>query len=169
MLIIRSETSNAKSEIRLALTCLEARSSLIDDVNAALTTNELAVTMTALERLERILDLHVNHRSWLGPSTARVAGRHKNRRPRRQLVTGSIPARRVGRNTQYFSRMSTPAPQIHEDWSRKSCRRAYKSRNLMDSCAMLSVRGGECGSHDPFSGPGGLLSCRRDAAQHSIL
>jgi len=65
MFIIRSETSNAKSEIRLALTSLEARSSLIDDVNAALTANELAVTMTGLERLERILDLHVNHRSWL--------------------------------------------------------------------------------------------------------
>ena len=69
---MRSETSNAKSEIRLALTCLVARSSLIDDVNAALATNELAVTMTALERLERILDLHVNHRSWLGPSTQHV-------------------------------------------------------------------------------------------------
>ncbi len=63
--IMRSETSNAKSKIRLALTCLEARSSLIDDVNAALAANELAVTMTSLERLERILDLHVNHRSWL--------------------------------------------------------------------------------------------------------
>ncbi len=65
MFIIRSETSNAKSEIRLALTSLKARSSLIDDVNAALAANELAVTMTGLERLERILDLHVNHRSWL--------------------------------------------------------------------------------------------------------
>jgi len=63
--IMRSETSNAKSKIRLALTSLEARSSLIDDVNAALAANELAVTMTSLERLERILDLHVNHRSWL--------------------------------------------------------------------------------------------------------
>ncbi|AJM85455.1 hypothetical protein AKO53_12975 [Brucella abortus] len=60
---MRSETSNAKSEIRLALTSLEARGSLIDDVNAALAADQLAVAMTGLEGFERVLDLHVNHRS----------------------------------------------------------------------------------------------------------
>ncbi len=60
--IMRSETSNAKSEIRLALTSLEARGSLIDDVNAALAADQLAVAMTGLEGFERVLDLHVNHR-----------------------------------------------------------------------------------------------------------
>jgi hypothetical protein len=56
-------TSNAKSKIRLALTSLVARSSLIDDVNAALAADQLAVAMTALKRFKRVLDLHVNHRS----------------------------------------------------------------------------------------------------------
>ncbi|TPF74950.1 hypothetical protein FHY56_11485 [Brucella gallinifaecis] len=75
--------------------------------------------MTGLERLERILDLHVNHRSWLAHRQDMPSGCIKTGAQGANWFTGSIPARRVGRNTQYFRQMSTPAPQIHEVWSRK--------------------------------------------------
>ena len=41
-----------------ALTSLEAWVQLVDDVDAALATDETVVAVTSLERLERILDLH---------------------------------------------------------------------------------------------------------------
>src|SRR5690606_33237632 len=41
-----------------ALAGLEARSGLVDDVDAALAANHAVVAVTALERLERVLDLH---------------------------------------------------------------------------------------------------------------
>lgn len=86
---MRSETLNANLIIRLALTSLKARGRLINDVNAALATDELAVTMTGLERFKRVLDLHVNHRScW--PVDMDVIGRHKNRRSWRQLITDTV-------------------------------------------------------------------------------
>src|SRR5690606_37896320 len=41
-----------------ALAGLEARRGLVDDVDAALAANHAVVAVTALERLERVLDLH---------------------------------------------------------------------------------------------------------------
>ena len=41
-----------------ALTGLEARCALIDDVNAALAANQLVLAVTCLQRLKRIFDLH---------------------------------------------------------------------------------------------------------------
>ena len=41
-----------------ALAGFEARSALVDDVDAALAANQTVVAVTRLERLERILDLH---------------------------------------------------------------------------------------------------------------
>jgi hypothetical protein len=50
-----------------ALTGLEARVLLVDDVDAALAANKAVLAVTSLERLERILDLHF--------SDPRIAGR----------------------------------------------------------------------------------------------
>jgi hypothetical protein len=50
-----------RNQLRLALTSFKARSGFVDDVYAALTTNQLAIAMTAFERFQRILDLHVTH------------------------------------------------------------------------------------------------------------
>jgi hypothetical protein len=41
-----------------ALACLEARVQLVDDVDAALATNQAVFAVTGLQGLERILDLH---------------------------------------------------------------------------------------------------------------
>jgi hypothetical protein len=41
-----------------ALTGLEARVQLVDDVYAALATNQTVFAVTGLQRLERIFDLH---------------------------------------------------------------------------------------------------------------
>ena len=45
-----------------ALTSLEARVLLVDDVDASLAANQTVVAVTSLQRFERILDLH-----WSGP------------------------------------------------------------------------------------------------------
>jgi hypothetical protein len=41
-----------------ALARFETRSSLVDDIDAALATDQLIVTMTALQGFKRVLDLH---------------------------------------------------------------------------------------------------------------
>lgn len=41
-----------------ALARFETRSSLVDDINAALATDQLIVTMTGFEGLKGVLDLH---------------------------------------------------------------------------------------------------------------
>jgi hypothetical protein len=46
------------TRLRSALTSLEARVRLVDDVDAALATNQTVFAVTGLQRLERILDLH---------------------------------------------------------------------------------------------------------------
>ena len=53
-----------------ALTCLVARGGLVDDVHAALATDETVVTMARLQGFERVLDLHLTNRSVPGPSRA---------------------------------------------------------------------------------------------------
>jgi hypothetical protein len=56
--------SKRQSEIHVkdarasALASLEARSALVDDVDAALATNKLVVTVAGLQCLKRIFDLH---------------------------------------------------------------------------------------------------------------
>ncbi|RCW81608.1 hypothetical protein C7476_110162 [Phyllobacterium bourgognense] len=42
----------------LALARFETRSSLVDDIDAALATDQLIITMTALQGFKRVLDLH---------------------------------------------------------------------------------------------------------------
>jgi hypothetical protein len=54
-------------DARSALTSLEARVLLVDDVNTALAANKAVLAVASLERLERILDLHF--------SDPRIAGR----------------------------------------------------------------------------------------------
>jgi hypothetical protein len=49
-----------------ALTGLEARVQLVDDVNAALAANQTVLAVTALERLERIFDLHFSDPQFRG-------------------------------------------------------------------------------------------------------
>lgn len=56
-----------------ALTSLEAWVQLVDDVDAALAANQAVVTVTSLERLERILDLHCfDPRCWGEFTFARI-------------------------------------------------------------------------------------------------
>lgn len=54
----RQSEIHVKDAWASALACLEAGSALVDDVDAALATNETVVTVAALQCLERILDLH---------------------------------------------------------------------------------------------------------------
>jgi hypothetical protein len=48
----------------LALTGLETGVGLVDDINAALATNQLVVTMTFHQTLEGIADFHVHTYIW---------------------------------------------------------------------------------------------------------
>ena len=58
-----------------ALTRLVARGGLVDDVHAALATDETVVTMACLQGFERVLDLHLTNRSVPGPRGQRKARR----------------------------------------------------------------------------------------------
>ena len=53
-----TETTISGAQNGSALTGLEARVQLVDDVDAALATNQTVFAVTGLQGLERILDLH---------------------------------------------------------------------------------------------------------------
>ena len=53
----------------LALTGLEARIGLIDDVNAALAAHELVVAMTPAQGFQRIADFHSEEPNFSKPTT----------------------------------------------------------------------------------------------------
>jgi hypothetical protein len=55
--VIRDVIAN-RSGTQSALTSLEARVLLVDDVDAALAANQAVIAMTGLKRFKRILDLH---------------------------------------------------------------------------------------------------------------
>jgi len=55
--VIRDLIAN-RSRSQSALTSLEARVLLVDDVDAALAANQAVIAMTGLKRFKRILDLH---------------------------------------------------------------------------------------------------------------
>ena len=44
----------------LALTCLEARICLVDDIDAALATDKLVIAVTLHQTFERIADFHIH-------------------------------------------------------------------------------------------------------------
>lgn len=55
--VIRDLIAN-RSRSQSALTSLEARVLLVDDVDAALAANQAVIAMTGLKRFKRILDFH---------------------------------------------------------------------------------------------------------------
>jgi len=55
---LRSAFEPDGCDLQSALTSLEARVLLVDDVHAALAANQTVIAMTGLERFQRILDLH---------------------------------------------------------------------------------------------------------------
>ena len=64
-----------------ALAGLVARGSLVDDVNTSLAGNHAVVTVTGLQGLERILDLHGTDRSVFaqpGQRKTRLSARHQS-------------------------------------------------------------------------------------------
>lgn len=72
----RKCTANAS-----ALTGFVTRGSLVDNVNASLATNHAVVTVTSLQGLERILDLHGTDRSVFaqpGQRKTRLTARHQS-------------------------------------------------------------------------------------------
>lgn len=163
---MRSETSNAKSEIRLALASLVARGGLIDDVYAALAADQLAVAMTGLKRFKRVLDLHVNHRSCWPVDVQMPRGFIKTGARGANWLQALLDARRVGRNTQGFRQMSTPEPQIQGAGAEILGRRQKIHRESTGfPMNIISCEAG-CASHGPFCGPDVLPFYRKGAARH---
>ena len=75
----RQSEIHVKDAWASALARLEAGSTLVDDVDAALATNHAVVTVAALECLERILDLH-RYSPFSNARSGQHKGAHEARR-----------------------------------------------------------------------------------------
>src|SRR5690606_2355405 len=104
----------------LALTSLVARVGLVDDVNAALAANQTIVAVTALERLERVLDLHRSSPCSDVPIRAKLKACRKARREIGLLIAGRClpvhPVQALPPSAEAFLKpaASMPAPISNE-------------------------------------------------------